>query len=378
MALQGTLDTFALPDVLHLLATTKKTGRLRLEGQRGSGTVHIDGGQVVGIEAAHAPLATDPVDALFELLRFVEGSFAFNADAAPAASGPAHDVGELLEGAEALLQEWREIESVVPSLDAYVRLRRSLPGDAVTIPQDQWATLVAVAGGTTVRALGEALSLAELPVSRAVRDLVELGVVELEERVPAEPTPSAVAEPTAPAFDEPTAAEPTLGGLDLPVPAEPAEGPVDGLLRPTPLADDGVLTDPLPGASEDEDLPVARPIRAHRPRPRFAEPSDEPERFVPLDLPGHEPSPASAAAEDLDDLAAAFPGLAPRSLSDEEGEAVTEQLAALSPEAADAVLAAVDAPDDEARAAALDEAVAGEQAPVNRGLLLKFLGSAKG
>jgi len=110
-----------------------------------------------------------------------------------------------------------------------------------------------------------------------------------------------------------------------------------------------------------------------------AEASDEPERFIPLDLPGHEPSPAVAAAEteDLDDLAAAFPGLASRSLSEEEGAAVSEQLAQLSPEAADAVLAAVDAPDEEAREAALDEAVAGEDAPINRGLLLKFLGSAK-
>src|SRR5690606_27916179 len=103
VALQGTLDTFALPDVLHLLATTKKTGQLRLEGQRGSGTVHLDGGQVVGVEAAHAPLATEPVDALFGLIRFEDGTFAFAADAAPAASGPARDVGELLEGAEALL-----------------------------------------------------------------------------------------------------------------------------------------------------------------------------------------------------------------------------------------------------------------------------------
>lgn len=375
MALQGTLDTFALPDVLHLLATTKKTGQLRLEGQRGSGTVHLDGGQVVGVEAAHAPLATEPVDALFELIRFEDGTFAFAADAAPAASGPARDVGELLEGAEALLREWREIESVVPSLDAYVTLRRSLPAEAVTIPQAQWSTLVAVAGGTTVRALGQALSLPELPVSRAVRDLVELGVVELEDRAPAGPA-------TAPANGSDHAAPPAVG-VDLTQPvAAPAPASEVSPPPPPPAPVEAEPEAEVPAAqasAPDGELPVARPIRAHRPRPRVAEASDEPERFIPLDLPGHEPSPAVAAAEteDLDDLAAAFPGLASRSLSEEEGAAVSEQLAQLSPEAADAVLAAVDAPDEEAREAALDEAVAGEDAPINRGLLLKFLGSAK-
>ena len=41
LALQGTLDTFSLPDVLRLLATTSKTGRLRIDGDRGLGSVWL-------------------------------------------------------------------------------------------------------------------------------------------------------------------------------------------------------------------------------------------------------------------------------------------------------------------------------------------------
>ena len=44
MALQGTIETFALPEVLRLLGSGAKTGRLRLSGDRGSGSVWIDGG----------------------------------------------------------------------------------------------------------------------------------------------------------------------------------------------------------------------------------------------------------------------------------------------------------------------------------------------
>ena len=46
MALQGSLDTFALPDVLRLLAATAKTGRLRIEGDGGRGNVWLRDGTV--------------------------------------------------------------------------------------------------------------------------------------------------------------------------------------------------------------------------------------------------------------------------------------------------------------------------------------------
>ena len=55
MALQGTLDTFALPDVLRLLAATRKTGRLRITGDRGTGSAWVDAGAVQAVEAPHAP-----------------------------------------------------------------------------------------------------------------------------------------------------------------------------------------------------------------------------------------------------------------------------------------------------------------------------------
>ena len=50
VALSGTLDTFALPDVLRLLASTAKSGRLRVSGNRGSGSVWVTDGEVVASE----------------------------------------------------------------------------------------------------------------------------------------------------------------------------------------------------------------------------------------------------------------------------------------------------------------------------------------
>ena len=346
VALQGTLDTFALPDVLRLLAATKKTGRLRITGGRGTGSVWVMAGQVVGVEATHAPHATGAVDALFELLRFQEGAFTFDAEATHDDPGPATDVEHLLMQSEAMLDEWRSIEAVVPSMDAWVTLRGELSAPGVTIDQEQWTTIVAVGAGATVRRIGDELCLAELPISRAIKDLIEVGLVDIGEAPPA--------------------------GLTV-----MSNGS-------TPVVDRPLLA---PRAAADEPPAAATGPRARRAKAAESAPA-EPHVFVPLDLPGHlggtaSAAPGTAVADPpvvLEDPAVAFPGLASHgaaaSEDDEDDDDVGKQLATLSPRAANAIRAAAEATTDEERDAAL-EIVEDEDQPLNRGLLLKFLSSVK-
>ena len=62
MALQGTLDTFALADVLRLLAATTKTGRLQIDGDRGVGSIWlVDGAVVAGVVDLHHPAGSDGI-----------------------------------------------------------------------------------------------------------------------------------------------------------------------------------------------------------------------------------------------------------------------------------------------------------------------------
>ena len=184
LALQGTLDTFSLPDVLKLLATTSKTGRLRIDGDRGQGSVWMRDGRVVDADADRSVDGAPTDEVVFELLRFGSGSFAFDADDhTPNAEHP-DEVDDLLRRANALLSEWTELEAVVPSLDHRVSLTSELSSDEVTIGADRWRSLVAVAGGRSVGEVASSLGLSELNVSRAVRDLVELGVADVESPEP--------------------------------------------------------------------------------------------------------------------------------------------------------------------------------------------------
>jgi hypothetical protein len=196
LALQGTLDTFSLPDVLRLLATTSKTGRLRIDGDRGQGSVWLHDGSVVDAAADRAVDGTPSEEVMFELLRFESGSFAFDADDRAVDSSSPQDVEDLLRKASSLLSEWSELEAVVPSLAHQVSLATDLSSDQVTIDADKWRSVVAVGAGRTVGELASTLGLTELGVSRIVRDLVELGVADVgtPDAIPGGPR-----RPTAPA-----------------------------------------------------------------------------------------------------------------------------------------------------------------------------------
>jgi Domain of unknown function (DUF4388) len=331
VALQGTLETFALPDVLRLLASTHKTGRLRLTGANGSGSLWLDGGAIVSSEAARAPLADGPTDVLFELLRFKEGDFVFDDDATAEAAGSPTEVEDALAAAEAMLEEWKSIEAVVPSLAAWVSLRPELPGDDVTVDAAHWRQLVAVGGGITVAGLGDQLGLAELPISRAVKDLVELGLVELGETSAASLDPGPATEVAEPAFVD--------AGPGITFDSSP---PVTEAPLLTVVADDDSSVDA--GSYGSNDL-------------------FDPSGLIVEDTEVAAPEAPMEVVSDEDDMA--------------DAAEIARQLANLSPKAAKAVAAAAKATTSEEREAALAEVDETED-PINRGLLLKFLGSVNG
>jgi hypothetical protein len=202
VALEGTLDTVSLPEVLRLLAAGK-TGRLQLDGPRGSGAILVRDGRVAAAETPRtgAVQAADEVaEAVFELLRWETGSFAFAAapaqgpdDGAEQSAGSAVD--EVLAEASARLDRWRAVEAVVPSPACAVDVVDELQGDSATVSAGSWPVLVAAARSTTVAEIGARLELDEVAASGAVRELVAAGLARVGEASATEvgATPSAPA-----------------------------------------------------------------------------------------------------------------------------------------------------------------------------------------
>ncbi|MET0160571.1 MAG: DUF4388 domain-containing protein [Acidimicrobiales bacterium] len=385
MALQGTIDTFELTEVVRLLAAGSKTGVLRLEGSRGSGRVWVDEGKVTTITVDHAPRAESLAEAMFELLRFEDGHFTFASDELANPAGEPTELDGILVDAEAQLAEWREIEVVVPTTRALVTLRRELTRADVVLDKQRWRLVAAIAGGITVATLGDAMDLGELPVSRAVKDLIELGVIDLDITVADDPV-----------ADEAVADEPA--GFDEPFPepavlAEPAFGTEPADVPPVFIGTDPVLSIP------DEETNAARAqLDEFAAGFGLSDPAIYESSAVDASPNGADGSFANGSTE-YDALAdfsvgvEADGGFAPTQaeapLSPEPAEAspilgasndaaeVARQLSNLSPAAARAVAAAAKATTDEEREAALAAVAQEGDEPIDRELLLRFLASVK-
>jgi len=332
VALSGTLETFSLPDVLRLLSSTKKTGLLALDGDRGTGRVWVDGGEIAAAEADRA--VVDDVDAvLFELLRFADAAFEFDAGAEAPDTDVRRDVDEALEVAGARLEEWREIEAVVPSLDVAVRMVSEVDAE-VTLGPDVWRVLACVGTGARGHDVARHLEQGEFEVCRSLRDLVEGGLVEVTE-VPAE-------EP-APVEAEPEPAVVDAFAAMVHAPAEPA--PVHEVVEVQGIDDADEV---------DEVDEVVEPVWDEAPD---AAPAPSPWEVAEAEL--RADAPTDAPADAGDDLAS--------------------DLALLSPKAAAAVQATW-SQDAEAPAEApepADEAPAAGGDDLDQNLLLRFLSSAK-
>jgi hypothetical protein len=420
VALQGTLETFALADVLRLLASTKKTGILKIDGDRGRGELAVVDGELAGASASGAPMATLPAEVLFELLRYTDGSFVFDADAST--HGDRRDnVDEALADAEEQLREWREIESVVSSPTRVLRLVPERDRE-ITLSSRQWAAVVAIGVGRTSLELGERLGLSELPATRLARDLVELGAITVGEEAasPApkavqpvpelepEPVPELEPEPVPELEPEPASVEavveaepepPSAPVIDLqidtspPPPPPPPPAPSAAPSTGSSFADaPSFISEPAPP------LPPAEPA----PSPAFAPAPPAPSSFAP--------DPGSDWNDDPDDQLSSFhddpepatplfgepasgPGpddpfgpdpfhiptfganSATEAREAEEAAEMARQLANLSPRAQQAVAAAAAANTDEEREQAIARVEDDNDEPINRNLLLKYLSS---
>jgi hypothetical protein len=366
---------------MALLAATKKTGELRVVGGKLDGRVHLDAGRVV---AADVGRADSFVDAVFELLRLTSGKFSFDADKAPDDAADPVDVEPLLLEAQARLTEWRGIEAVVPSLEHGVLLVKDLTDPHVTLAAEQWRMIVGVAAARCVADVADRLGLGEYGVCKALKELVESGVVDITDPpTPAKAEPKVEVKASEPKVEakiekiEPEAAEeaepepePKAVKEDKAASNQAEAKPViEPELKPRPEPDGTVKVKALTTTDQASPIPPGEEpdAKAKKPEPKAAKPEPKPEPKV-------DPSQAKALVSQL------------AAMNSEKVEPKADKAEPKSEKApaAKADKAEKDAADDaEAAAEATTTAAAaapeGGEAdePLNRGLLLKFLSSVR-
>jgi hypothetical protein len=174
MALSGTLTDFALDEVLRFIGSARKSGQLTVEQGARRGVVWLEEGKVA---AAHLDEADEPAEVVFDLLRLDDGKFSFNADVdRPEGGSEVTELDAVLNQAHAMLDEWREVEKVVPSIKTLVALSATPPGGDIRIDTSQWATICAVGAGGPVASVADRLGMREFAACKAVKALVDAGL----------------------------------------------------------------------------------------------------------------------------------------------------------------------------------------------------------
>ncbi len=238
MRLEGTLDAFSLPDIFQLLSYTKKTGTLHLRRNGLHGVVHLRDGAVTGgrgdiarqslgrrlvgaglvdddalADAAEQVMADtsrglgralvdsgkvdalvardlaseQASDAVFELLRWPDGEFAFVMDEAdPDDVGAATPVEDVVAEANRRLAAWQALEDRVPSLDSVVSVVAS-PVAEPAFSREEWSLLALVNGSRTVSELVALAGTGEFVVVAALADLADRGLVQVGATAVADP-----------------------------------------------------------------------------------------------------------------------------------------------------------------------------------------------
>ncbi len=188
MPLQGTFDVLDFTEVLQLLARQQLTGRLHVRSRSYGANLFLEDGLLVGADQSeHQPAATAGdvrgriEEVCFEMLEAERGSFEFHPGKPSSLPvGERHQPESVITEARRRLEEWHELQEIIPSLDLQPRLVLDLSQAEVTLDKQRWRMLTAIDGRRNLRAIGRVLNLSDFDVCRLVRSLIDDGVVELE------------------------------------------------------------------------------------------------------------------------------------------------------------------------------------------------------
>lgn len=182
--LNGSLESFALQDVLRFVAGSNATGRVEIEREEVSGELSIDQGRFVAARLSDEEAPATEDEALDVAVLLFDGSGGtFSVTHEDWAGGPLDlDADQLVSAVDKRRQQWAEVVEKLGSLDDPLTLIADLPAgtEEVVVSAKQWRLLSLIDGTRSAqdvaRDAGEsiyatAVALAEL----AARGLVAHG-----------------------------------------------------------------------------------------------------------------------------------------------------------------------------------------------------------
>jgi len=170
---RGNLKQISLLDILRMLTSGRRTGRLEIQHAGKNGEVFIDQGIIV-----HAASGTQLGErVVYTLMGWLEGEFLFTPDVASPEKSIGTTTEQLLLEAARQAEQWEDIKDVLSSTDAVFNISPSGSTTTVSLKPIEWQVLAQVNGQRSVAEIGELLDLHEFDVAKIVYSLTTAGLL---------------------------------------------------------------------------------------------------------------------------------------------------------------------------------------------------------
>jgi len=172
--LRGNLKQLPLLDIIRMLSSGNRSGRLEITQTGKSGEIFLDRGSII-----HAAVGTQIGEkGVYTLMGWLEGEFIFT----PEVASPDHSIDiateQLLLEASRQAEQWKDIKEVISSTEAVFNISPSGSTSTVSLKPLEWQVLAQVNGQRSVVEIGEIVGLHEFEVARIVYSLTTAGLMQ--------------------------------------------------------------------------------------------------------------------------------------------------------------------------------------------------------
>jgi hypothetical protein len=195
MGLEGNLKDFDLSDIIQLIQLGKKTGALVVQVGGEEGSVFFSGGSAVHAKAGDAT----GDQAVNRILRWRQGSFTFRPDETTNYRTIQTPLQHLVLDAARQIDEWQDIQRLIPSLDMVLAIEEHPPAgtEDIKLQPVEWRVLSLVDGSRTIRTIVHDGHMMEFDTCKILYGLLSSGLLKAMPLPKPEP-PKPVVPPPAP------------------------------------------------------------------------------------------------------------------------------------------------------------------------------------
>ena len=171
--LRGNLAQLSLLDILTMLSSGYRSGRLDIHQGAKTGEIYLERGSLV-----HAVTGSQIGESgLMTLLGWLEGDFSFTPDVEVPEQSISTKTEQLLLEAARQAEQWEDIKEVLSSTEAVFNISPSGSTDTVSLKPIEWQVLAQINGERSIIDIAEILDLHEFEVAKIVFSLTTAGLM---------------------------------------------------------------------------------------------------------------------------------------------------------------------------------------------------------